>query len=155
LPGSFEDRLSTVLHNVRSCLAPKGVVFGSTILGTHANSKLSSMLLNMYNKNGVLNNRRDNVTLLERVLEYYFTDVDIQIVGNVAMFKGKMKPGKRDGYAQMVPYAFRRRDQASVMDMPLSKIGTAKRGRDTRKAGRRDMSSSRRTPVGMEGRYAF
>ena len=48
LPGSFEDRLSTIFYNARLCLAPKGKIFGSTILGKGENNKISSMLMSMY-----------------------------------------------------------------------------------------------------------
>jgi len=137
LPGGFEDRLSTLLHNVRLCLAPKGKVFGSTILGQGNNGKISSMIMSLYNKKGVLNNKRDNASQLTNVLEYYFTDVTVKVVGCVAMFEASMKAGKRDGYAQMVPY-LARRERADIRELPVYQI---------------DKSKSRQ--VKMERRFAF
>lgn len=137
LQGSFEDRLSTLFHNARMCLAAKGKIFGSTILGQAENGKISSMLMSMYNKKGVLNNRRDNVRQLTNVLEYYFTDVKVTTVGCVALFEATMKAGKRDGYAQLVPYVARR-ERADIRELPVYKI-----------------DNSRRKEVKMDRRFAF
>lgn len=137
LNGSFEDRLSTLFHNARVCLAPKGKLFGSTILGQGENSKISSMLMSMYNKKGILNNRRDNIRQLTKVLEYYFTDVKVNMVGCVALFEGTMKAGNREGYAQLVPYVARR-ERADIREMPVYKI-----------------DGSRRKEVKMNRRFAF
>lgn len=137
LPGSFEDRLSTIFHNARLCLAPKGKVFGSTILGKGDNSKIASMLMSMYNKKGVLNNRMDNANQLRNVLEYYFTDVKVNIVGCVALFEASMKAAKRDGYAQLVPY-IARKERADIKELPVYKI-----------------DNSSRKEVKMERRFAF
>lgn len=137
LPGSFEDRLSTLFHNARLCLAPKGKLFGSTILGKGESNKISSMLMSMYNKKGVLNNRRDNAKQLRDVLEYYFTDVKVQTVGSMALFEGTMKAGKRDGYAKMVPYVARR-ERADIRELPVYKI-----------------DGSGRKEVKMERRFSF
>ncbi|BDX05305.1 hypothetical protein [Planctobacterium marinum] len=137
LQGSFENRLSTIFHNARMCLAPRGKVFGSTLLGKGENGKISSLLMSMYNKKGVLNNRLDNVRQLTNVLEYYFTDVKVTTVGCVALFEATMTAGNREGYSQLVPYVARR-ERADIRELPVYKI-----------------DGSRRKEVKMDRRFAF
>lgn len=126
LPGRYEDRLSTIFHNARLCLAPKGKIFGSTILGQGSDSKISSMLMSLYNKKGILNNKRDNLGQLTSVLEYYFTNVKVHLVGSVALFEATMKAGKREGYSQMVPYTSRR-ERSDIRELPVYKIDNSSR----------------------------
>lgn len=137
LPGRFEDRLSTLLHNARLCLASKGKIFGSTILGKGENGKIANMLMDMYNKKGVLNNKRDNLADLRTVLDYYFTNVKVTQVGSVALFEASMKAARREGYSQLVPYNLRR-ERADIRELPVYNI-----------------DKSRQKEVRMERRFAI
>ncbi len=89
LPGTIKEK-SKVFSNLRPYLNEKGVVFGSTILGTSSEkSYLAGKLMSIYNKKGIFGNNLDSLTELTSSLHEHFKEVDIKIAGCVAIFIAK------------------------------------------------------------------
>ncbi|PJD91640.1 MAG: methyltransferase type 12 [Legionella sp.] len=92
LPGSMATK-SVAIANAVSMLMPGGVLFGATILvNTNLHTKMSKRLCAFYNKKGIFSNENDTLDALKVTLEQHLTDVDIKVVGCVALFKGKRIP---------------------------------------------------------------
>lgn len=92
LPGDF-DAKQVVVGNLKSSLAPGGLLFGSTILGhVETPSQLGRRMLDLYNFIGSFHNAADRREDLERVLRSQFTCVECHVVGAVALFKASDAP---------------------------------------------------------------
>ena len=90
LPGGLEWKAATVASNLRPYLASGGFLFGSTILGrgvTH--NLLGRRLMPLYNRKGIFSNTEDDKQGLEHGLASQLTDVEIEVVGAVALFAGR------------------------------------------------------------------
>ena len=90
LPGELEWKTTSVASNLRPYLASGGVFFGSTILGrgvTH--NLLGRRLMRLYNRKGIFANLEDTQEGLENGLASELTDVEIEVVGAVALFAGR------------------------------------------------------------------
>ncbi len=86
LPGTVKEK-SVVFANLRPYLNENGVVFGSTILGTGSEKGyLASMLMSLYNQGGIFDNNLDSLSELSSSLHEHFKEVDIQVIGCVAIF---------------------------------------------------------------------
>ncbi len=91
LPGSFADKSVAIAH-ARAQLRRGGVLFGATILGegvTH--NALGGLLMRVYNRQGIFSNRQDSVQDLQQMLEKHLKDVQLQMVGRVALFSGRRR----------------------------------------------------------------
>lgn len=89
LPGNMKIK-EIAIHNATSMLKPGGILFGATILGDeHLQSKLSRTLAGFYNKKGIFSNQEDTLVGLENALKTHLADVEIKVVGCVALFKGR------------------------------------------------------------------
>ena len=94
IPGSFPPKASEVLATLAPGLAPGGVLYGATILGRHPNHTwLSRALLWLHNWKGWFGNENDEAVYLERALKGYFQEVDVQVVGVVALFEARKPIG--------------------------------------------------------------
>lgn len=92
LPGGLEWKAATVASNLRPYLASGGVLFGSTILGRGiAHNLLGRRLMRLYNRKGIFSNVEDDQRGLEQGLASDLTDVEIEVVGAVALFAGRAK----------------------------------------------------------------
>jgi hypothetical protein len=90
LPGGTEWKAATVVSNLRPYLAAGGVFFGSTILGHGVDhSLLGRRLMRLYNRKGIFSNVEDDRRGLEQGLASELTDVEIEVVGAVALFAGR------------------------------------------------------------------
>ncbi|MDX1511805.1 MAG: class I SAM-dependent methyltransferase [Nitriliruptorales bacterium] len=87
LPGSFEDK-GEAIANLARLLRPGGVLFGSTILA-EGHSAIGRRLMTIYNKKGIFGNEHDTLGALERMLSTHLIDVEIEVVGAVAIFRGR------------------------------------------------------------------
>lgn len=86
LPGSMADK-SVIFDCLKPHLAENGVVFGSTILqGDVPRSAIARKLMRIYNGKGVFSNENDTRTNLEAALMRRFSNVDIEMMGCVALF---------------------------------------------------------------------
>ncbi len=94
LPGELEWKARTVASNLRPYLASGGVFFGSTILGRGVeHNLLGRRLMHLYNGKGIFSNLEDDQQGLEQGLASQLTDLDIEIVGAVALFSGRVGDG--------------------------------------------------------------
>lgn len=89
LPGSMNEK-GIVFSHVREYLNTGGVVFGSTILGKNIQANhCAKKLVGLYNKKGIFCNKQDDYDSLSAELNRYFTDVQIRVIGCVALFSAK------------------------------------------------------------------
>jgi hypothetical protein len=90
LPGSIESKAATLAANVRPYLEPGGVLFGSTILGRGvAHTRIGRRLMRLYNAKGIFSNAEDDERGLERGMMSGLNDVEIEVVGAVALFAAR------------------------------------------------------------------
>ena len=90
LPGGLEWKAATVASNLRPYLASGSVLFGSTILGRGvAHNLLGRRLMRLYNRKGIFSNLGDDQRGLEQGLASELTDVEIEVVGAVALFAAR------------------------------------------------------------------
>jgi hypothetical protein len=90
LPGQIESKARTVAGNVRPYLEPGGVLFGSTILGRGVrHTRIGRRLMRLYNAKGIFSNVEDDERGLEQGLASGLTDVEIEVVGAVALFAAR------------------------------------------------------------------
>jgi len=90
LPGHNESKVATLAANVRPYLESGGVLFGSTILGrgvTH--TRIGRRLMKLYNARGIFSNAEDDERGLARGLATCLEDVEIEVVGTVALFTAR------------------------------------------------------------------
>jgi SAM-dependent methyltransferase len=86
LPGPL-SRKAEAIANVAAVLAPTGVLFGSTILGTSGtHTWLSRRMLASNNRRGVFDNLGDTQEGLREILAASFERVEIETVGSFAIF---------------------------------------------------------------------
>ena len=90
LPGRLEEKAATVVSNLRPYAESGGVLFGSTILGRGvSHNLLGRRLMRLYNRKRIFSNLEDDQQGLERGLASELTEVEIEVVGAVALFAGR------------------------------------------------------------------
>lgn len=90
LPGELSEKARIVFAQVAPALRQGGILYGATILGTGVQHNwIGKMLMRVYNKKGIFGNTEDSEAELRGALEDYFEEVEIHIVGTVALFVGK------------------------------------------------------------------
>ena len=86
LPGPL-PRKAAAVANVAAVLAPNGVLFGASILGSPGpHTRLSRSLLNANNRRGTFDNLGDTQEGLSEILEASFERVELETVGSMAIF---------------------------------------------------------------------
>jgi ubiquinone/menaquinone biosynthesis C-methylase UbiE len=89
LPGDMETK-SVAIMNAVSMLSPGGVLFGASILADSSlHTKISTRLCTFYNEKGIFTNQKDTLETLKSALTQHLTDVEVKVVGCVALFNGK------------------------------------------------------------------
>lgn len=89
LPGTMAEK-GQVFGHLKEHLAPGGVLYGATILGDGADhNRFGRKLMAVYNRKGIFGNRGDTRDALEHALRQHFAQVDIRIVGTVALFEAR------------------------------------------------------------------
>lgn len=89
LPGSFPTKASHVAATLLPALAPgpDATLYGATILGTGVQHNwFGRLLMRAYNRRGIFGNADDGVEGLRAGLAPYFDEVEIEVVGTVAIF---------------------------------------------------------------------
>jgi len=67
-----------------------GVVFGSTILGSGIDrNPPGRWLMATYNRKGIFHNTEDSLDQLEACLNQHFSEVNLRVVGCVAVFSAR------------------------------------------------------------------
>lgn len=86
LPGPL-SRKSAAVANVASVLAPTGVLFGASVLGrSKQHTWLARRVLDAFNRRGAFDNLDDTEEGLRGILGASFEDVQLEVVGSVAIF---------------------------------------------------------------------
>jgi SAM-dependent methyltransferase len=86
LPGPL-SRKAAAVANVAAVLAPTGVLFGASILGTSGrHTWLSRNALNANNRRGVFDNLGDTEEGLDQILKASFERVELETIGSMAVF---------------------------------------------------------------------
>jgi SAM-dependent methyltransferase len=86
LPGPL-SRKAEAVANVAAVLAPTGVLFGASILGTSGrHTWLGRKVLSANNRRGTFDNLRDTEEGLRQILEASFERVELETVGSMAIF---------------------------------------------------------------------
>ncbi|MES0879874.1 class I SAM-dependent methyltransferase [Roseibium sp. SCP14] len=86
LPGTMSEK-SVLFDHLKPHLAESGTLFGATILqGNAPRSALARKLMRIYNGKGVFSNENDTQEGLETELSRRFRNVDIEMMGCVALF---------------------------------------------------------------------
>ncbi len=89
LPGPIEEKIS-VFDRLLPYLKTGGVVFGSTILGKDVElGFFARKLMSIYNEKGIFDNYEDSLEALTSCLGSYFSKIDINVVGCVALFTAR------------------------------------------------------------------
>lgn len=89
LPGP-QSRKAAAIRNIAAVLAPEGVLFGGTVLGTAAkHTRSARATLWAFNKEGGFDNLGDTTEGLRSMLEESFGSVEIDVIGSVAHFTAK------------------------------------------------------------------
>jgi SAM-dependent methyltransferase len=86
LPGPL-PRKAAAVANVAAVLAPTGVLFGASILGSSGrHTRLSRSILGANNRRGTFDNLGDTQESLSEILEASFERVELGTVGSMAIF---------------------------------------------------------------------
>jgi SAM-dependent methyltransferase len=86
LPGPLW-RKAVAVANVAAVLAPTGVLFGASVLGTSGpQTWLSRRVLTAFNRRGAFDNLDDTEEGLLEILAASFVHVELETVGSVAIF---------------------------------------------------------------------
>lgn len=92
LPGPM-SRKAVAIRNLAALLDRNGVLFGATVLGTaQRHTPQSRLALWINNRQGIFDNTTDTAEALMLILSETFDDVDMSIVGSVALFAGRWNP---------------------------------------------------------------
>jgi SAM-dependent methyltransferase len=96
LPGPMARRV-VAIRNVAGVLEPAGMLFGATLLGTPGlHTRLSLAALRENNRRGFFDNLDDSKESLREILSESFEEVELHIVGSVAVFSAaKPLPSRR------------------------------------------------------------
>lgn len=86
LPGP-QSHKATAIRNIAAVLAPRGVLFGGTVVGSAGqHTRAARATLRAFNRRGVFDNLEDTVEGLREILDESFEKVDIDVIGSVAQF---------------------------------------------------------------------
>lgn len=86
LPGP-RSRKALAVVNVANVLAPTGVLFGASVLGTSGHhSWLARRVLGVFNRRGAFDNLDDSEEGLREMLEASFQRVELETIGSIAVF---------------------------------------------------------------------
>lgn len=86
LPATPETK-AAVFRNLKPFLEDRGVVFGSTILGTGVeHGRIAQRVLTLYNRERLFTNLADDLGTLDCALTHTFADHHIEVRGSFALF---------------------------------------------------------------------
>ncbi len=86
LPGPM-TRKANAIADVANVLAPTGVLFGATVLGSAGpQTWLSRRVLAAFNRRGAFDNLADTADGLRGILAASFERVEVEVVGSIAIF---------------------------------------------------------------------
>lgn len=86
LPGPLE-RKATAVANVAAVLAPTGILFGASVLGSSGNhSFMARRFLDVFNRHRGFDNLADTEDGLRDILAASFEQVELETIGSAAVF---------------------------------------------------------------------
>ena len=86
LPGPA-TRKALAVTDVAAVLAPDGILFGASVLGgAGPHTWLSRRVLHAFNRRGAFDNLEDSEAMLRDLLDAAFEQVEMEIVGSIAIF---------------------------------------------------------------------
>lgn len=89
LPGPMEAK-GAAIRNVASVLDTRGVLFGATVLGLEERHSMAARaFVRAANMQGGFDNLGDTSEDLEGILSASFDDVEIEVVGSLALFAAR------------------------------------------------------------------
>ena len=89
LPGPL-SRKAIAVAKFAAVLAPTGVLFGASVLGTSGkHTWLGRRVLSAFNRRGAFDNLDDSEAGLREILEASFMDVELHTVGSIAIFTAR------------------------------------------------------------------
>jgi 2-polyprenyl-3-methyl-5-hydroxy-6-metoxy-1,4-benzoquinol methylase len=89
LPGSISEK-AVVFDNLKALMTRNAVIFGSTILqGMAPRNWAAKRLMRLYNKKRIFSNTADDLESLEEALNQRFDNVEVELIGCVALFSGR------------------------------------------------------------------
>ena len=87
VPGEWSVK-GTAFEGIAQVLAPEGVFFGASILGSGVQASiLARGVMRLYQRLGVFHNAEDTTDGLRESLSKYFAHVDVRVVGCAAVFR--------------------------------------------------------------------
>jgi ubiquinone/menaquinone biosynthesis C-methylase UbiE len=87
MPGAIPEK-AAVFDHIRPLMNPGGRVFGATVVqGAVPRTLPVQALMNLYNRKGLFSNAGDAVEDLDSALRARFSDVEVEVKGNVALFQ--------------------------------------------------------------------
>lgn len=91
LPGDMRSKTKAIKHAV-DMLKSNGILFGTTIISDSTyHTNLSMMISKLYNEKGVFSNEFDSLRALKHALSRYLDNIEVEVKGCVALFKGRKK----------------------------------------------------------------
>ena len=89
LPGNIAAK-AVVFDNLNALLSSGGVIFGATVLGLGVRpSRMARRLMALYNARGIFSNSEDDLDALRNFLGRRYAQVQIDVVGCVALFSAR------------------------------------------------------------------
>ena len=89
LPGVMAEK-TILFDHLRPLMKPGCRVFGSTLLqGDVPRGGLARWLMRLYNRKAIFSNEEDTVAGLRQALTQRFVDVEIEVIGCVALFAAR------------------------------------------------------------------
>lgn len=86
LPGPM-SRKAAAVANVATTLAPSGVLFGASVIGSSGRHNwIARRFLGAFNRQGAFDNFADSESGLRDILGASFEDVDLETIGSIALF---------------------------------------------------------------------
>jgi SAM-dependent methyltransferase len=89
LPGPL-SRKALAVSNVAAVLAPTGVLFGASVLGSSGHhTRAARGMLAAFNRQGGFDNLADSEEGLRGILEASFEHVELETIGSIAVFAAR------------------------------------------------------------------
>src|SRR5690625_2678147 len=97
LPGGWDPKV-TAFANIKTALAPRGQLFGATVLDRGVrHSAVSRRVNRFYNRTGAFHNEGDDPAMLADALEHVFGNSMVEVRGAVALFSATNTESKTGG----------------------------------------------------------
>ena len=91
LPGPMARKAAAFDH-LAAVMNPGAVLFGSTLLGRGVRGSWPArFVMRQINRRGVFSNTEDDLPSLRAALEERFTDVEVEVVGLMALFTARAR----------------------------------------------------------------